>query len=319
MSLRSCLRYAGSPTDAATGAYPLGHGYRWFMPALMRFNAPDDGSPFGHGGLHCYSYCDGDPINRFDPSGHSWETAVREAGLDFHSIRPADAPIGVDVASDAARAASGDMDAPGTSSGTLQRDIAQRKQDLLQQALDAQRNFVPGRDHPDAPSPKRPRLGPSPRALAALAPMPAPPSVGPVPPPLDFRALLDRALNTARTRRAELESTLRMLSPDLAVAELFGYNVSAFVQPVVGWAPQKDFVVNEFAFYLEARAEVARSGRTFHVSQYMALDDFARAMGASPGRYTRVRVRAYWPEMRAPGGGVLFSPDRYRQYLEFFQ
>jgi len=36
---------------------------------LMRFNSPDKLSPFGEGGLNTYSYCQGDPVNRVDPSG----------------------------------------------------------------------------------------------------------------------------------------------------------------------------------------------------------------------------------------------------------
>ncbi|OKA17200.1 hypothetical protein BOH74_23100, partial [Pseudomonas versuta] len=32
----------------------------------------DSLSPFGEGGLNGYSYCAGDPVNRIDPSGHSW-------------------------------------------------------------------------------------------------------------------------------------------------------------------------------------------------------------------------------------------------------
>ncbi|MEE4636302.1 RHS repeat-associated core domain-containing protein [Pseudomonas alliivorans] len=37
----------------------------------MRFNQPDNLSPFGRGGLNAYAYCLGDPVNRGDPSGHS--------------------------------------------------------------------------------------------------------------------------------------------------------------------------------------------------------------------------------------------------------
>lgn len=64
------LGYTGAFQDAITGGYPLGHGYRHYLPALMRFNAPDDWSPFGAGGINPYAYCAGDPVNHVDPSGH---------------------------------------------------------------------------------------------------------------------------------------------------------------------------------------------------------------------------------------------------------
>ncbi|WP_295474926.1 RHS repeat-associated core domain-containing protein [uncultured Pseudomonas sp.] len=48
----------------------LGHGYRAYNPALMRFHSPDNRSPFAEGGLNAYAYCRGDPLNRTDPSGH---------------------------------------------------------------------------------------------------------------------------------------------------------------------------------------------------------------------------------------------------------
>jgi RHS repeat-associated protein len=64
------LGYTGARVDAATGTYPLGNGYRSYVPGLMRFGAPDDLSPFGAGGINPYVYCDADPINLSDPSGH---------------------------------------------------------------------------------------------------------------------------------------------------------------------------------------------------------------------------------------------------------
>ncbi|EPJ83956.1 hypothetical protein CFII68_18000, partial [Pseudomonas sp. CFII68] len=62
---------------------------RAFNPVLMRFNSPDSSSPFGEGGLNSYAYCIGDPINRIDPTGHTWKplkVVLRRAGL----MRPSD-------------------------------------------------------------------------------------------------------------------------------------------------------------------------------------------------------------------------------------
>ncbi|WP_367598419.1 RHS repeat-associated core domain-containing protein [Pseudomonas fulva] len=62
--------YHGERRDARLNGYPLGHGYRLYRPALMRFGAPDNLSPFGQGMLNAYAYCMGDPVNQSDPSGH---------------------------------------------------------------------------------------------------------------------------------------------------------------------------------------------------------------------------------------------------------
>jgi RHS repeat-associated protein len=62
--------FNGEHPDPLTGHYLLGNGYRAYNPVLMRFNSPDSLSPFGKGGLNAYAYCAGDPVNRFDPSGH---------------------------------------------------------------------------------------------------------------------------------------------------------------------------------------------------------------------------------------------------------
>ena len=66
----SALAFNGERLDLPTGHYFLGSGYRAFNAVLMRFNRPDDLSPFSSGGLNAYAYCEGEPINRSDPSGH---------------------------------------------------------------------------------------------------------------------------------------------------------------------------------------------------------------------------------------------------------
>lgn len=55
----------------------LGNGRRAYNPILMRFHSPDPLSPFGRGGINAYAYCGNDPINRTDPTGRSWITALR--------------------------------------------------------------------------------------------------------------------------------------------------------------------------------------------------------------------------------------------------
>jgi RHS repeat-associated protein len=68
--LLSLLGFNGERPDPLTGYYLLGNGYRAFSSTLMRFNRPDNLSPFGKGGLNPYGYCSGDPINFQDPTGH---------------------------------------------------------------------------------------------------------------------------------------------------------------------------------------------------------------------------------------------------------
>jgi RHS repeat-associated protein len=68
--LTSLLGFNGERADPVTGHYLLGNGYRAFNPGLLRFNGPDNLSPFGRGGLNAYAYCLGDPVNLYDPNGH---------------------------------------------------------------------------------------------------------------------------------------------------------------------------------------------------------------------------------------------------------
>lgn len=68
----SCLLgFNGERPDSITGHYLLGQGNRAFNPVLMRFNSPDELSPFGDGGINAYAYCGNDPVNRHDPSGNA--------------------------------------------------------------------------------------------------------------------------------------------------------------------------------------------------------------------------------------------------------
>ena len=70
MGTNLLVSYTGAYQDPMTGAYPLGNGYRMYLPEQMRFAQPDSMSPFGRGGVNPYAYCEADPINRSDPAGH---------------------------------------------------------------------------------------------------------------------------------------------------------------------------------------------------------------------------------------------------------
>lgn len=62
--------FNGELHSPVTRGYILGAGYRLLNTTLMRFTAPDNLSPFGLGGHNSYLYCNSDPINNIDPSGH---------------------------------------------------------------------------------------------------------------------------------------------------------------------------------------------------------------------------------------------------------
>lgn len=89
------LAFCGQHRDAFTGYYLLGDGHRCYNPSLMRFASPDTLSPFGRGGINAYAYCEGDPINRSDPSGRAAEDSLLPAmavlanalGLFFSGLR----------------------------------------------------------------------------------------------------------------------------------------------------------------------------------------------------------------------------------------
>jgi RHS repeat-associated protein len=63
--------FNGQIHEQHAGTYLLGHGYRGFSTGLLRFKGPDSLSPFGAGGLNAYAYCQAEPVNHVDPSGHA--------------------------------------------------------------------------------------------------------------------------------------------------------------------------------------------------------------------------------------------------------
>jgi RHS repeat-associated protein len=64
---RSLLGFNGEYYDDFLQGYILGNGYRLLNG--MRFSSPDSFAPFRV--LNAYGYCNGDPVNYVDPSGHA--------------------------------------------------------------------------------------------------------------------------------------------------------------------------------------------------------------------------------------------------------
>lgn len=64
------IGFNGYPLDKISGCYILGSGYRLYNPKMRTFYSPDSWSPFGAGGVSRYQYCQLDPINYADPTGH---------------------------------------------------------------------------------------------------------------------------------------------------------------------------------------------------------------------------------------------------------
>ncbi|WP_080992924.1 RHS repeat-associated core domain-containing protein [Pseudomonas fulva] len=71
-SAHTLLGFNGEHAQALTPLYLLGSGYRVYNTRLMRFLSPDSLSPFDAGGMNTYAYCSNDPVNRSDPTGHSF-------------------------------------------------------------------------------------------------------------------------------------------------------------------------------------------------------------------------------------------------------
>lgn len=70
---RNTRGFNGLIFDGVSNTYLLGNGYRAYSPALRTFYSPDSLSPFGAAGINRYQYCQLDPINYIDPTGHiSW-------------------------------------------------------------------------------------------------------------------------------------------------------------------------------------------------------------------------------------------------------
>jgi RHS repeat-associated protein len=75
-SVDTAAGFNGQCLEPATGGYLLGNGHRLYNPVLMRFTRPDALSPFGKGGVNAYAYCEGDPVNRTDPTGDFFEALM---------------------------------------------------------------------------------------------------------------------------------------------------------------------------------------------------------------------------------------------------
>lgn len=78
--LAPLLGFNGRRYDPVALTYALGMGYRSYSPTLMRFQGPDDLSPFAEGGLNAYAYCKNDPVNYRDDTGQAPTLAQLKAG-----------------------------------------------------------------------------------------------------------------------------------------------------------------------------------------------------------------------------------------------
>ncbi|MBH3387240.1 RHS repeat-associated core domain-containing protein [Pseudomonas juntendi] len=79
------LQFNGQLPEASISCYLLG-SYRLFSSCLMRFFTPDAWSPFGAGGRNAYAYCENDPLNHSDPSGHG-KVSNKSAGPSSPNLK----------------------------------------------------------------------------------------------------------------------------------------------------------------------------------------------------------------------------------------
>lgn len=77
----AALGYNGESHEAGTGWQLLGNGKRALDASTMRFQQPDDQSPFDQGGMNAYAYCGNDPVNWIDPSGRWFISPAVMVGL----------------------------------------------------------------------------------------------------------------------------------------------------------------------------------------------------------------------------------------------
>ncbi|MDY2728228.1 MAG: RHS repeat-associated core domain-containing protein, partial [Candidatus Onthovivens sp.] len=75
LAQKNCILYTGYLYDFETQLYWVYS--RYYSPELCRWISPDSIEYLdlgGINGLNLYAYCGNNPINRFDPIGHSWES-----------------------------------------------------------------------------------------------------------------------------------------------------------------------------------------------------------------------------------------------------
>jgi RHS repeat-associated protein len=90
---RNTLGFNGCLFDDVSNTYLLGNGYRAYSPVLRTFYSRDSLSPYGGAGVNRYQYCQLDPINNIDPSGHLSTSAQWGIGLSVVGIALAAIPI----------------------------------------------------------------------------------------------------------------------------------------------------------------------------------------------------------------------------------
>lgn len=92
------LGFNGERADPLNGTTHLGNGYRAYNPLLMRFTRAENLSPFAGGGINPYVYCDGDPVNHTDPSGHFSTQAIYGIGISIVGLGLSVFTAGVSIA-----------------------------------------------------------------------------------------------------------------------------------------------------------------------------------------------------------------------------
>ena len=82
---QTSLAFKGAYLEPVTGTYPLGNGYRFYHPKLMRFSTADSESPFKAGGINTYAFAACDPINNSDPTGRNpWTKRFSMLGKNYN-------------------------------------------------------------------------------------------------------------------------------------------------------------------------------------------------------------------------------------------
>ncbi|WP_448197359.1 RHS repeat-associated core domain-containing protein [Pseudomonas putida] len=177
-SMRITLGFNGEAYVPGAASYLLGLGYRSYSPRLRRFLAADSWSPFGQGGLNAYCYCEGDPVNFIDSSGHMPKRVfnpppkVRRVELPNGEIFKVSKNIAVNIGPSTAKSSSNSSLTPSSQAGG---HTAHKEAGLTSGETAVRRDSTPTTPKMPTPDSPIPSTDSSPAGSRSVSPVPQQP------------------------------------------------------------------------------------------------------------------------------------------------